>query len=134
MKIAIATNDKKNISETHFGDSQYFIIYEVNSDNLKKINTVNNIFIDIDETTKHGSDQKKESVVSLFDKDINFIVASQKSPNFKKIKKNTKIIPIVSKIKLLKEIEEYFVENYENFSNLIDNSESQIDDNFLVID
>ena len=87
MKIAIATNDKKNISETHFGDSQYFIIYEVNSDNLKKINTVNNIFIDIDETTKHGSDQKKESVVSLFDKDINFIVASQKSPNFKKIKK-----------------------------------------------
>ena len=97
--FAIATNDKESIVRKHFGDSNYFLIYEFDGENLKKIDEMENIYKDIDETTTHGSKEKRQKIVGTLTEKykVNYLIAGSNSPNFLKIKQTTNIIPLIAK-------------------------------------
>ena len=133
MKIAIATNEKKTLSKTHFGDSECFIICEITSNGSSILKIVDNTFINVDESTTHGSNQKRNSVLSLFDEDINLIVASRKSPNFDKINKNTKVTPVISHIMPLQDIIKHIEANYDYFSNIKNQKAYHPENSFVTI-
>ncbi|MCK5785186.1 MAG: hypothetical protein KAH54_01365 [Candidatus Sabulitectum sp.] len=99
FKFAIASSDGVSLTTKHFGDSESFVLGEVAEDGTSSITThIRNEFKNVDETTAHGSTEKRRSILSYLGEDIDFIIAGQMSPNFKKINTNTMVCPIVSEI------------------------------------
>ena len=91
LRLCICTNDGDTITDTHLGDAEYFYIYDLfeNSDNIfieKRRNTVKDI--------GHASNDKMKAVLEIV-KDVDVLVAKQKSPNFVKIAKGTEYQPVV---------------------------------------
>jgi len=98
-KFALASSDGIKLTSKHFGDSELFVLGEILNDGTVNITKqIKNEFKDVDETTAHGSTEKRQSIISYLGKNIDFIIAGQMSPNFKKINMKTKVCPIVSDI------------------------------------
>ncbi|MCK5035090.1 MAG: hypothetical protein KAS73_04285 [Candidatus Sabulitectum sp.] len=98
-KFALASSDGIELTSKHFGDSELFVLGEILDDGTVNITKqIKNEFRNVDETTAHGSTEKRQSIISYLGKDIDFIIAGQMSPNFKKINMKTKVCPIVSEI------------------------------------
>ena len=64
MKIAIATDDKKTIRRDHFGDSQYYFIYEILNGEIYAEELRENPYV-IDRQLQH--DQTKDIIDLLHD-------------------------------------------------------------------
>ena len=93
FKLAAGTDDKKNFTDSHFGESQVFLIYEVKDDKLRLIEERENQKFDEE---KHG-DEKKASHISAQLKDVNVLVGRVFGPNIVRIRK--KFVPVLSKEK-----------------------------------
>jgi len=115
--FAFASDDGISLTSKHFGDSDKFFIYNVseNGQKVEFIKEIVNEFKAVDESSSHGAKEKRQSIISFLGKDINFIVASQHSPNFKKINMNTKVSPIVSKIVDIDLLLDYLKNNFSGF-------------------
>ena len=124
--FAFASDDGISLTSKHFGDSDKFFIYNI-SENGRKVEFIKEIaneFKAVDESLSHGAKEKRQSIISFLGKDVNFIVASQQSPNFKKINKNTKVSPIVSKILNIDSLLDYLK---NNFSKLVENQKDKLE-------
>jgi predicted Fe-Mo cluster-binding NifX family protein len=95
VKIACGTDDEKNFTDNHFGDSKYFLIYEYNSESqdIKFIKKVNNGSEDEEE---HG-DIKKAKGISGILQDVSILVAFVMGPNIMRMRK--KFVPVISREK-----------------------------------
>jgi predicted Fe-Mo cluster-binding NifX family protein len=108
FNIVLASNDGSLLTAKHFGDSEIFCFYKIFEDGtIDKGKVIENKFIRVDESTAHGSKEKRQSIISYLGGDIDFIVAGRISPNFKKISSKTKVCPIVSKIQNIEELLNY---------------------------
>ena len=117
LKFVVASDNGKEIRQTHFGDAERYYIYKVLDKNevvFEKV--IENNFKDVDESTEHGSKEKRTSVISLLGKEIDFIVSNKMSPNFKRINSKTRVCPIVSEIINFDELFEYIKNSYTFFS------------------
>lgn len=124
LRVAAGSNDKVNFNTSHFGESKYFMIYEI-YDNEKivfKEARVNNAS-DMEEEM-HGDPRKFKVVISQLT-DIDILLAYAMGPNFKRILENSNKIPYIVKgvarktkqvIDGLKEMLEKFDELYEEVS------------------
>jgi len=84
MKIAFATDNGKNFMDRHFGDALHYIIYEINSDSSKKIDSIEN---DTEEEEGHADPKKAKNITNLLkDKDVQVVVSKIFGPNIKRIK------------------------------------------------
>ena len=127
MKVVIALNGENSLSESHFGDAESFMILEITQKNSRVTAILENIHKKADETGEHGSKMKRKSVLSLFGKDVNFIVANRKSPNFDRISRETQIIPVVSQITEINDIIKHIQTNFDYFTKLIADRKNDVE-------
>jgi len=112
LNFIFASNDGIKLASGHFGDAEKYYFYKIFENGLIEFDCIiENKFKNTDESTAHGSKQKRQSIVSSLSENIDFIVASKMSPNFNKINANTKICPIVSKMINIDECLDYLKNN-----------------------
>ena len=133
MKIVIALNGENSLSKSHFGDAESFIVLEITKESSEVTATFKNIHNKVDETSEHGSKMKRKSVLSLFGKDVNLIIANRKSPNFDRISRETQIIPVVSQITEINDIIKHLQTNYNHFTKLISDRKNDVEVGVVVI-
>ncbi len=87
IKMAFATDDGKTFMDRHFGDAEYYDVYEIDKDKSKFIKRIMNTTEEDDENI-HADPVKAKSVTSLFkDENIKVVVSKIFGPNIKRIKK-----------------------------------------------
>lgn len=96
ITVACATDDGEHFIKRHFGDSESFVIYELDSDGVRYLKTIENISIDENEEGEHGDENKAKQVMMLF-KELNVKVLANKNfgPNINRIKE--KFLPLIIK-------------------------------------
>jgi len=127
MKVVIALNGENSLSKSHFGDAESFMVLEITQENSEVTATFDNIHKKADETGEHGSKMKRRSVLSLFGKDVNLIIANRKSPNFDRISRETCIIPVVSHLTEVDDIVKHIQTNYNHFTKLIADRKNDVE-------
>ena len=99
MIIACGTDDEINFTKNHFGDSKFFLIYEVNESGFDLIEKIINTS---PEEEQHG-DPKKASFIGkvLKQKEVQGIFAYAMGPNIVRMRK--KFLPIISRVENINE-------------------------------
>ncbi len=86
LKAAFATDNGKTFMERHFGDAEYYDIYEIDKDQANFINRISNTVDEEEEV--HADPQKAKGIISLLlDEDVSVVVSKIFGPNIKRIKK-----------------------------------------------
>lgn len=117
--IAIASNDGKNISDSHFGDAKSFFIFDVfENGNHHSVDQIINTARDMDE--KHGAEDKRKAVLNIVSK-VNFIVSKKESPNIKKIVAHSEKQVIIISTTEIKSILLKIADSFEKLSELHEN-------------
>ncbi|MEA1878830.1 MAG: NifB/NifX family molybdenum-iron cluster-binding protein [Bacteroidota bacterium] len=94
LKFAFAVNTANRFNKNHFGDADKYLLYEVESNELKLVAEEINIFKQFDEVQEHGSKKKGNAIIEfLNDKSVNVIVSMQFGKNIKMV--NQHFIPII---------------------------------------
>ena len=112
-KFALASSDGIQLTSRHFGDSELFVIGDIDENGtVRLLEQMKNNFKNIDESTAHGSMEKRNSIISYIGADIDFIIAGQMSPNFKQINIQTRVCPVVSQIRNIKHVLNFLGSNF----------------------
>ncbi len=83
---AIATDDEKNYTDSHFGDARYYRLYEFTSSSAEYLKIIANT-TQQSEPENHADPGKASNVVELLNKeDVKVVVANIFGPNIKRIK------------------------------------------------
>jgi hypothetical protein len=98
MRIALGSNNSKNIVSGHMGMAEHFYIYDVFENGESR-------FLEKRENTspdeaEHGLADKLKVAMEIF-KDSDVVLGRKASPNFIKIRDNTKFQPVVTKVDLI---------------------------------
>ncbi len=130
-KFALASSDGIQLTSKHFGDSEIFVIGEIHEDGtVRLLEQMKNNFKNIDESTAHGSKEKRNSIISYLGEGIDFIIAGQMSPNFKQINTKTRVCPVVSQIRDIKHVLSFLGSNFhllkEKYTAKMENRETDI--------
>ncbi len=91
MRIAISTEDGKTITKDHFGEGEFFLIYELDAQGYRLLERRENTSPPEED---HGSEKKAMGISSIL-KDIPVLVGYQFGPNIMRIK--DKFLAIVSR-------------------------------------
>lgn len=87
MKIVFATDDGLLFMDRHFGDAEFYEVFEVSKDEFKHHKRINNSTEEDDESL-HGDPVKAKGVTALFKgEDIKVLVTKVFGPNIKRMKK-----------------------------------------------
>ncbi|RLD61420.1 MAG: dinitrogenase iron-molybdenum cofactor biosynthesis protein [Bacteroidetes bacterium] len=87
LKFAFATDDGKTYIDRHFGDADYYDIYEISSNESKFIKRIVNTTEEDDEEI-HADPKKAKSVVDLLKIEaVQVVISKVFGPNIKRIKK-----------------------------------------------
>ena len=88
MKTAFASENGKSYIDKHFGDSDYYYIYEISPSEIKFIKKINNTSEEEDEDI-HADPKKAKSVSGILkDENVKIVVSKIYGPNIKRIRKN----------------------------------------------
>ena len=88
MKIitAFATDDGKSFINRHFGDANYYFIYEISSSDAKFIKKISNTTEEDEEI--HADPKKAKGVTKMLkNENVKVVVSKIYGPNIKRIKK-----------------------------------------------
>ncbi len=118
LRIGLASNDGKAISDDHMGQARDFYVFDVSEDGTyqlveKKKNT------SPEEKGKHGLDRKRTSVMDILH-DCCIFVGGRMSPNFVKVRDNTGVQPVISKVLEIPAFMQVFAKNFEHISQLVE--------------
>ncbi len=94
FKVAFATDNGKTFMSRHFGDAEYYYIYEIDNKNAEFIKKISNT---TEEEEDVHADPKKAKGISnlLLEENVSVVVSKIFGPNIKRIKK--KFVCIVVK-------------------------------------
>ena len=88
MKTAFATGDGKSFTNRHFGDNEYYYIYDISESESRFIKRINNTTVNIEEKV-HADPGKAMGVSGLLKKEnVKVVVSKVYGPNIKRIRKN----------------------------------------------
>lgn len=94
--VACGTKDGEHLYSEHFGESPYFLLYELKQGEAEFIEKIENITREEEEEKTHGDPVKAKSISSLLKtKSVNVLLAHQMGPNVIKVSKN--FVPVISK-------------------------------------
>jgi len=86
IKIAFATDNGKTFMDCHFGDADFYDIYEINENNADFLKRINNTIEDKKEV--HADPKKAQGITKLLkNEDVQAVVSKIFGPNIKRIKK-----------------------------------------------
>ena len=114
LVTAFATDDGETFIDRHFGDANYYDIYEISADEVKLLKRIDNTTEEDDDEDGHGDPVKAQGVTGMLKKEgVQMNVSRVFGPNLKRIKKKFLCI-------IVKEgnIEESIKKLKEGFSNL----------------
>ena len=85
---AFATDDGKSFIDRHFGDADFYDIYEISSQEIKLLKRIDNTTEEDDDESGHGDPVKAQGVTGMLKKEgVNMAVSRVFGPNLKRIKK-----------------------------------------------
>ena len=88
MKTAFATDNGKTFIDRHFGDSDYYYIYEISTSETTFIKKISNTTEEEDEEI-HADPKKAKGVTEMLkDENVKVVVSKIYGPNIKRIRKN----------------------------------------------
>jgi len=117
IKVALGSNDGKSIFPSHMGLSKDFYIYLLSEDGKYEIvEKRKNIS---PKETKHGDTRKMKMVMEIL-KDCDVFVGRRLSPNFIKLRDNTKFQPVVTDIESISEFMEALSKSFDKIYTLVD--------------
>ena len=118
MRIALGSNDGKNILSGHMGEAKDFYLYDVFENGEIQ-------FIEKRENTspqeggKHGLNEKRNAVMELLP-DAEVFIGNKMSPNFVKIACNTKCQPVVVKINVISDAISALAKSFDKIYTLVE--------------
>ena len=87
IKVAFATDDGKTYMDRHFGDAEYYYVYEISESDSRFLKKIKNTTEEDDESI-HADPEKAKGVASLFkNENIKVVVSEVFGANIKRIKK-----------------------------------------------
>jgi len=87
MKVAFGMDDDLHLCAGHYGDSRFFLIYEVSGGEARFLEKRVNNAADMEEM-EHGDPRKFRAVLSQLD-DVDALAAYRMGPNFVRIRDTT---------------------------------------------
>lgn len=85
MRTAFASDNGKGFIDRHFGDSDYYYIYEISSNKIEFIKKISNT---TEEEEIHADPKKAKGVVTMLkDDSVKVVVSKIYGPNIKRINK-----------------------------------------------
>ena len=109
IKIAFASDDGENFMGRHFGDSQYYFVYQLADDKLEFNKKISNT---TEDEEGHSDAVKAGNIGSLLKKEgVNITVSKIYGPNIKRIRK--KFVCIVSKSNRIEVAKQGILDNIE---------------------
>ncbi len=106
IKAAFATDDGNSFIKRHFGDAEYFLIYEITEDNYRLIKKIAN---STEEEKTHADPDKARGIVEILVKEnVNTAVSFAFGSNIKRIRKKfvcvlVDDIPIETAVRTIRE-------------------------------
>jgi predicted Fe-Mo cluster-binding NifX family protein len=86
MKVAFATNDGNTYNDTHFGDSDYYDLYELSETEAVFLERITNTVDEEEEV--HADPKKAKGIMDLLVKNgVHTVISKVFGPNIKRIKK-----------------------------------------------
>lgn len=83
--VAFATDDGKEFIDRHFGDADFYDIYEIDENTADFVKRIDNT---VNEEEMHADPQKAKGISQLLEKEnVKVVVARVFGPNIKRIKK-----------------------------------------------
>ncbi len=121
IRLCIGTNDKIHIANTHMGDTETFCIFEINENGESQfIETRKNTVKDMD----HSKADKMSAILDIV-KDVDILIATEKSPNFVKIASTTRYQPIIIKTQAIKDALRILSKNWTEITKLINRRQAE---------
>lgn len=94
IRFAFAVNETNKIELKHFGDADKYLIYEFMNGEFNLILEEVNEFKLTDEASKHGSEEKGNSIINLLQKHrVNVLVSKQFGRNIRMVHKY--FVPVI---------------------------------------
>ncbi len=85
---AFATDDGKSFIDRHFGDADFYDIYEISSQSINLLKRIDNTTEEDDDEDGHGDPVKAQGVTGMLKKEgVTMSVSRVFGPNLKRIKK-----------------------------------------------
>lgn len=120
-KVAFATDDGKNLVDKHYGDADYYVIYEISKEESvfveKRENTTEK-----EEDEIHGDPRKASSIGQLM-KGVQILCNKQFGQNIKRMKK--KFLPILFDIDNIEEAIKIIQSRFDEVQKEWDNGEDR---------
>jgi predicted Fe-Mo cluster-binding NifX family protein len=107
--IACATDDSINFVDRHFGDADFYNIYELNSEGYTLIGVVNNT---TEEEEIHADPKKAKGISQILkSKNVNVVMTKVFGPNIKRIRKT--FVSVISRERTIIESMNLLVTKFE---------------------
>ncbi len=85
LRLAIGTDDGRNFMGRHFGDAEFYEVFDLSPDGWEPVCRVTN---DLDEEEGHADPKKAKGVVGILrEQGVQVAVSKVYGPNIKRIKK-----------------------------------------------
>jgi predicted Fe-Mo cluster-binding NifX family protein len=126
LTVAFATNDGEHFMSNHFGDADYYHIYEINPTSAKYIKVIQNT---TEEEEIHADPKKAKGISQLLKEEkVNVVGSKVFGPNIKRIKKT--FVCLLLKDTNIKDAIKKVSENYDKILSEWNKGEER---NFLSI-
>lgn len=121
IRVALATDDGIRFVDRHFGDADYYYIYDIDELNAEFIRSIPNKSVEED---KHADLKKAKSIIKILKGDnVQVGVNLQFGPNIKRVKKH--IVPVVIDINSIDEGLNKLINNYHKLIELWEKGEGR---------
>jgi len=120
MIIACATDDGLNFVKRHFGDANFYYIYQIKQNSITLLNKIKNTS---EEEKQHADPTKAKGILSLLiDQNVDTALTKIYGPNIKRISK--KLLPIIANQYLIEPTIKEIQINLDTINKLVDNSKN----------
>ncbi|AEC52613.1 hypothetical protein PNA2_1698 [Pyrococcus sp. NA2] len=120
LKVAFGMENDEMLIDAHYGDSEFFAIYEICEDgSYRLLEKRHNRAKDMEEEDEgHGDPRKFRAVVSQL-LDVDVLAAFRMGPNFLRIRDNTNKVAFFTRTRDLKLAIQRVIENFNDLWNQV---------------
>ncbi|WP_456398268.1 NifB/NifX family molybdenum-iron cluster-binding protein [Palaeococcus sp. (in: euryarchaeotes)] len=113
LKVAFGMENDNTLIDAHYGDSDFFAIYEVRENGtFELLEKRHNSAKDMEEEG-HGDPRKFKAIINQL-KDVDVLAAFRMGPNFLRIRDESNKVAFFTRTRDLKLALQRIVENFEN--------------------
>ncbi len=104
IRVAFGMEDELTLTEEHFGDAEFFKIYDVYEDGrVEYVDSRDNKTPEEEEHEEHHGDPRKfRAVISLLE-DCDVLAGFRMGPNFLRIRDKSDKVPLLTETRVLRE-------------------------------